>query len=572
MTEGIKRSKIKLYSIQCYAALFLDENMDRGESMKKKIFLVAAICGAMCSQTALAAEFSDVPATHWASKEITKASEVGFISGVEANRFGLGETVTRGQFVSMMCRMFGWEKASTATGSFTDNQDTGMWYFPSIETAVQHKAVDAGGNFRPNAPITREEMAVMLIKGLGYDSLAGEAEKDTRFTDVSSNKGYINLAYDFGIVSGKGEGRFLPAGTATREEAAAMMIRCYDKLQSNPDFIHGFYAFSSYSQKDAAKEMDAVSFGWSRMEYRDGEGVVVNTLSENHNEWIVPEGYEQIVNELQANGVQTNLNVFLSDVAMAEKILGSAENRTAAVNGIMEEVTVAYKKLGRNPYEGVTIDFEGLRGSAMKQNFTAFLRELDGKLEGVGKKLYVAVHPATKDGVYFDGYDFKAIGEIADKVILMAYDYEAKSISQEVQNSGFTTTPVAPIDAVYHGLKTIGDKNTGIADKNKIVLGLSPSANVEWDIQNGIVVNEKGIRNEYQTIKAYIQNGAKRGYSEKYKSPYLEVQDGDITKIIWYEDSKSVEDKKNLMQMMGIKGISLWRLGLIPDEILNEIQ
>lgn len=558
-------------TIQLYDFMMRIKEMEWGKNMKKSFFVVAAVLGIMCNQTAFAAEFSDVPANHWAYKEITKASEVGFISGVAADKFGLGQTVTRGQFVSMMCRMFGWEKTNVTTGSFADNQDSSMWYFPSIETAVQHNAVDAGGNFRPNDPITREEMAVMLIKGLGYDSLTEEAAKDNRFTDVSANKGYINLAYDFGIVSGKGEGQFLPTGTATREEAAAMMIRCYDKLHSDTDFTHGFYAFSSHSQKDMAKEMDAVSFGWSRMEYRDGEGVVVNTLSDYNNEWTVPEGYEQIVNELQANGVQTNLNVFLSDNAMAEKILSSAENRTAAVNGIMEEVTVTYKKLGRNPYEGVTIDFEGLRGSAMKQNFTAFLRELDGKLEGVGKKLYVAVHPATKDGVYFDGYDFKTIGEIADKVILMAYDYEAKSISEEVQESGFTTTPVTPIDEVYHGLKTIGDKNTGIADKDKIVLGLSPSSNIEWDVKDGRITNAKGIRNDYQTIKTYIQNGAKVGYSEKYKNPYLEVQDGDTTKIIWYEDTRSITDKKNLMQMMGVKGVSFWRLGLIPEEIINEM-
>lgn len=108
--------------------------------------------------------------------------------------------------------------------------------------------------------------------------------------------------------------------------------------------------------------------------------------------------------------------------------MNSAENRTAAVNAIMEEVTVTYKKLGRNPYEGVTIDFEGLRGSTLKQNFVAFLKELDTALTAEGKSLYVAVHPATKDGSYYDGYDYKAIGEIADKVIMMAYDYEAKSI------------------------------------------------------------------------------------------------------------------------------------------------
>ena len=70
-----------------------------------------------------------------------------------------------------------------------------------------------------------------------------------------------------------------------------MMMRCYNKYNSYLDFVHGFYAFSSYSQKEMASKMDAVSFGWSRMEYSDDEGVVVNTTAANDNEWSVPEGY-----------------------------------------------------------------------------------------------------------------------------------------------------------------------------------------------------------------------------------------------------------------------------------------
>ena len=337
-------------------------------------------------------------------------------------------------------------------------------------------------------------------------------------------------------------------------------------MNSDTDFVHGFYAFSSYGQKDLAKEMDAVSFGWSKMEYRDDGSIVVNTLYENNNEWAVPEGYEQIVEELQNSGVQTNLNVFLSDATQAQTILNNAENRTAAVNAIMEEVTVTYKKLGRNPYEGVTIDFEGLRGSTLKQNFVAFLKELDTALTAEGKNLYVAVHPATKDGSYYDGYDYKAIGEIADKVIMMAYDYEAKNISADVQQSGFTTTPVSPFDQVYYGLHAITDENTGVTDSSKVVLGMSPSSNVEWDLQNGVIVNSQGIDNDYDTLQTYLQNGAKSEYSEKYRNPYMTVQDGDTTKVIWYEDSRSIQDKMDLAKMMGVNGVSFWRLGLIPDE------
>ena len=105
-----------------------------------------------------------------------------------------------------------------------------------------------------------------------------------------------------------------------------------------------------------------------------------------------------------------------------------------------------------------------------------------------------------------------------------------------------------------------------MTDSSKVVLGMSPSSNVEWDLQNGVIVNSQGIDNDYDTLQTYLQSGAKSEYSEKYRNPYMTVQDGDTTKVIWYEDSRSIQDKIDLAKMMGVNGVSFWRLGLIPDE------
>lgn len=533
---------------------------------KKIAVFLAAVMTASVSVPAFAVEYSDVPSDHWAYAEIKRAGDIGFMSGMGDGTFGLGQNITRAQFVSMLVRMFGWSQASGT--AFTD-VDPSQWYHNDVMTASAMGALDTtGAYFRPNDNITREEMAVMLVKALGYTELAEELNNTSvPFSDVTENKGYISLAYDFGIISGKGGSIFDPNGTALREDAAAMMIRCYDKYNSYVDFVHGFYAFSSYSQKDMAAQMDAVSFGWSRMEYSDDEGVIVNTTAQNDNEWNVPEGYTDIVEYLKANNVKTNLNVYMSasESDDAEIILGSAENRTAAVNAIIEELTVDYRQLGYNPYSGVTIDFENLRGSAMRDNFTAFLRELDTQLESIGKSLYVAVQPAMMSGAYFDGYDFRAIGDICDKVIVMAYDYYAKTITSDVMESGFTTTPVTPFDEVYYTLKTITDPDTGVSDKSKIVLGMSMS-NVGWTVVDGEITNSTGKTYTYEEIADMIANGAEVKYSDKYKNPYIVYDDGNEKQVIWYEDERSIEDKIKLAEMFGIDGISIWRLGLIPQE------
>lgn len=535
--------------------------------LRKKIaVLIAAVMTAQMSVPAFAQEYSDVPRDHWAYSEIQKAGEIGFMSGMGDGTFGLGQNVTRAQFVSMLVRMFGWS-ASEGTG-FSDVAP-GDWYYSDVLTASDMGVLDTTeAYFRPNDNITREEMAVMIIKALGYGELAEEIANDgVPFSDVTENKGYISLAYEFGIISGRGGSIFDPNGTALREDAAAMMVRCYDKYNSYVDFVHGFYAFSSYSQKDMASKMDTVSFGWSRMEYSDEDGVVVNTTTQNDNEWNVPEGYTDIVEYLKDNNVEINLNVYMSasESDDAETILSSAENRTAAVNAIIEELTVDYKQLGYNPYSGVTIDFENLRGSEMRQNFTAFLTELNEELDSIGKSLYVAVQPPMRSGAYFDGYDFKAIGEVCDKIIVMAYDYYAKTITSDVMESGFTTTPVTPFDEVYYALKVITDENTGVADKSKVVLGLSMS-NVGWTVVDGVIVNSTGKTYTYEEIADMINNGAEVKYSDKYKNPYIVYDDGEEKQIIWYEDETSVKDKIKLAEMFGIDGISVWRIGLIPEE------
>lgn len=535
--------------------------------LRKKIaVLIAAVMTAQMSVPAFAQEYSDVPRDHWAYSEIQRSGEIGFMSGMGDGTFGLGQNVTRAQFVSMLVRMFGWS-ASEGTG-FSDVAP-GDWYYSDVLTASDMGVLDTTETyFRPNDNITREEMAVMIIKALGYGELAEEIANDgVPFSDVTENKGYISLAYEFGIISGRGGSIFDPNGTALREDAAAMMVRCYDKYNSYVDFVHGFYAFSSYSQKDMASKMDTVSFGWSRMEYSDEDGVVVNTTTQNDNEWNVPEGYTDIVEYLKDNNVETNLNVYMSasESDDAETILSSAENRTAAVNAIIEELTVDYKQLGYNPYSGVTIDFENLRGSEMRQNFTSFLTELNEELDSIGKSLYVAVQPPMRSGAYFDGYDFKAIGEVCDKIIVMAYDYYAKTITSDVMESGFTTTPVTPFDEVYYALKVITDENTGVADKSKVVLGLSMS-NVGWTVVDGVIVNSTGKTYTYEEIADMINNGAEVKYSDKYKNPYIVYDDGEEKQIIWYEDETSVKDKIKLAEMFGTDGISIWRIGLIPEE------
>ena len=71
----------------------------------------------------------------------------------------------------------------------------------------------------------------MLVRALGYGSLAGLIQDmSLPFRDVKANNGYIVMAYGLGLMDGTSVTSFSPNGHVTREQAAAILMRLYDKL------------------------------------------------------------------------------------------------------------------------------------------------------------------------------------------------------------------------------------------------------------------------------------------------------------------------------------------------------
>lgn len=435
--------------------------------------------------------------------------------------------------------------------------------------------------FADDKTMTREEGAVAVVKALGYEKLAeiyNSFESD--FTDVNSNKGYITIADDLELIKAKSQNTFSPQELITKSEVDNIIKAAQLKREEKIKWLHGFYAFSSFSQKEIGAKMDSISYGWSRMDFNPNEGVILNTKGSNNNEWKIPQGYEEAVKYYENNNVSTNLNIYMSTAQTiklddntstnaCKEIITNSENRKKAISLIINELTRAYPEFGKNIYSGVTIDFENMKGKELKEGFNLFLGELKTELNKIHKNLYVAVQPKLKNGSeYFDSYDFKTIGEIADKVILMAHDYNANKISTEVMASGFTTTPLTPFDEVYYALRIITDEITGVKDKSKIALALSIN-NVGW-VKNieGKIKNSSGNTHTLSELYEIINNRETvYSYSDKYRNPYVNYINKSTgeAETIWYENTESINDKIELASLFGVKGISIWRIGNIPD-------
>ena len=430
--------------------------------MRQKIRIFAAVAGCMALlATGAQAAYSDIPESHWAYDVVNQSADLGVIQGRGDGTFGLGQQVTRAEFAAMLDRLMGWELTAPAQASYAD-VPASAWYYDAVETAKAHGAVTDTGVFRPDADITREEMAVSL--------------------------------------------------------------------------------------------------GWSRLELQDGQAYL-NTTNAGGNSWCVPDGYEDAVNYYKGTGTQMNLAVQMTDQAAANAILPDAAQRARAI----EQLVQAADDLG---VDGVTVDFEGLKGDGLKNGLTAFVQELKAALGG-SRPVYVCVHPVLKNGgAYYDAYDYRALGEAVDKVILMAHDYAASSMDQATADSGFTTTPVSPFEEVYYALHMATDDQTGVRDTSKLVLGLSVSNTAGWTLQDGKVINLTANHPAMDTILRRMgQSDTRITYSDTYRNPYMTYTDDDgNTNILWYEDAQSLTDKIELARMFGVSQVSVWRLGAIPAD------
>ncbi|WNS44039.1 Ig-like domain-containing protein [Paenibacillus sp. MMS20-IR301] len=169
--------------------------------------------------------FTDVNPDSWSAQLIERASRMGMVSGFADGLFKPAGKVTRAEFAVMVVRAFG---LSSAGGSqFTDTQ--AHWAVNEI-AVLRALGISSGysdGSFHPNQQITRAEIVGMLARLVDYAPAAKPAFSDTASSWAA---GPIEAFAAYGIVSGAGEGKFMPNASASRAEAVAIIVRMIDRL------------------------------------------------------------------------------------------------------------------------------------------------------------------------------------------------------------------------------------------------------------------------------------------------------------------------------------------------------
>ena len=182
-------------------------------------------------QLAFDFRFADVMDENaWYYDAVYAAYDAGLMNGVGEGLFAPNATLDRATLATVLYREAG-ESAAKGTASFTDIAE-GQWYTDAVNWAAEQGVVNGypDGTFRPEAPITRQEMATMLyrywkLRGGRYtakdDVLAGYQDRG-EVADWALEA--MRWTVQSGIIVGMTPTTLNPAGSATRAQVALVLV------------------------------------------------------------------------------------------------------------------------------------------------------------------------------------------------------------------------------------------------------------------------------------------------------------------------------------------------------------
>ncbi len=202
---------------------------------KIMVLFLVSILALSTTQTMVFAEqtgFSDVSSQDWFYDAVMTLSEMGIISGYENGQFKPEEEVHRDAFATMMVKTLDLSLESPGTAWFKDVSKN-HWAYAFVETAKYYMTGYKKNNayyFMPETNAVREDMAVALVKAMGYQTSGNLSYLDT-FEDadsISDNlKDEVATAVRYGLMSGSKSGdtyMFYPQSDLTRAETAALLM------------------------------------------------------------------------------------------------------------------------------------------------------------------------------------------------------------------------------------------------------------------------------------------------------------------------------------------------------------
>lgn len=228
---------------------------------------------------------------------------------------------------------------------------------------------------------------------------------------------------------------------------------------------------------------------------------------------------------------------------LSARLLGDETLQTKVIDEV-ERVLRAKR------YEAIDVDFEYVNGQ-YAEAYVDFIRKLRERLSPLGIKVFVALAPkysADQEGLLYEGHDYVGMGEAADGVILMTYEWGYSRGEPQA---------VSPIDKV----RRVVEYAVSVIPREKIFLG-TPNYGYDWRLP--FVMGETVARSlsNVEAVKQAWDKSALISFDETAKAPTYRYYDRENTRpvehVVWFEDARSAAATMALIEEFSLRGFFVW--------------
>lgn len=300
------------------------------------------------------------------------------------------------------------------------------------------------------------------------------------------------------------------------------------------DYTYAEHSEDKINQIKDIKGLDVIIPTWFSI--RNGNGDMIDRGNQN---------YIKKYNDLGIDVWAYLDNSF--DPEITHEALSNEKTRKKIINKTLE----LCKKYGM---KGINIDFEHTKIDD-RDYITDFVREFrQAAVEDF--IITVDVTPQISADVTKEPYDRKALAEIADYMVVMAYDQhwgssdKAGSVAQYKWVEG-------SINVLFRNIPN-----------KKMILGVPLYTRI-WKEDGGKVTSKTISMDEVARIIA--SKGLKPVWDKESQQNYIEYQENGADYKIWIEDANSLEKKVSLVNKYNLAGVGSWRLGFETSNIWDVI-
>lgn len=199
-------------------------------------------------------------------------------------------------------------------------------------------------------------------------------------------------------------------------------------------------------------------------------------------------------------------------------------------------------------YGGLDIDFEFIKAED-RDAFTEFVRVCAERMHEFGFQVSVALAPKTsamQKGILYEGKDYRALGEAADHVLVMTYEW------------GYTYGPpmaVAPLNMVRNVLEYAVTE----IPPGKISMGI-PNYGYDWELPYERGITRARTIGNIEAVRIAIERGAEIKFDEVAMTPYFNYDSNGVTHEVWFEDARSIQAKYDLIKELNLRGPGFWQI------------